>query len=123
MPILGNLLNKALTLIPGQYGLLYQFTGNTDNGRGQKVSTFAAPITVYGSFQAVPRNLYERMGLEFKNVYYMLFTSDEGKGLARGERGDQLEIIGKRFQIQAEGGWKPIDGWGGLLMIEVLNDG
>ena len=121
--ILKNLLNQALTVIPSQSGTLFKFDSRTKNRVGQYVTTFAAGVPVNGSFQAVPREILQHMGLDTKKIYYILFTSDDVSGLFRDGRGDQIEYEGFRLQAEKEGGWKPVDGWSGIMLVEVPNDG
>jgi len=121
--ILDNLLNQALTVIPSQSGTLFKFDSRVINRVGQYITTFATGIPVNGSFQAIPREILEEMGLDTKSVHYMLYTSDDVSGLFRGGRGDQIEYEGFRLQAKKEGGWKPVDGWSGIMLVEVPNDG
>jgi len=117
--MLGNLLNQALSLIPSQTGSIERFASRVKNARGQYVTTKAAPETISGSLQAVPRETYAEMGLELKKIYYMLFTSNDVSGLARGDSGDFLTFSGMTFQAVKEGGWKPIDGWDGIMLVKI----
>jgi len=123
MELLGNLLNQALSIIPKQSGLIHREGSRTKNARGQWITSFDAPVTISGSFQAVPREKLELLGLDLKKVYLMLFTSEDATGLKRGERGDQIEFEGSFYQLVVEGGWKAIDDWSGILMVQVPNDG
>jgi len=120
--ILNNLLNQALTIIPGQEGQLHKWVGKITNDVGTEIDQYASPTPIYGSFQAVPRTLFEKMGLDYKKVYYMLFTSQDVQGLSRTNSGDRITYTGKTLKLETEGGWKPVDGWTGVLMVEVPND-
>jgi len=120
--ILNNLLEQALTVIPGQHGQYMRFKSRTTNDAGQYVNKYFHPQKVYGSFQPVPRTLYEAMGLDYKKVYWMLFTTTVIKGLKRTKGVDRVMYSGMTFDVETEGGWQPVDGWGGLMMVKVEND-
>lgn len=122
MNILNNLFNQAATIIPTQGGEIRRWKGRVRNSKGVMVDTYAAPAPICGSFQAVPRTLFEQMGLDYKKTYYMLFTSEDVTGLQRDEAGDRVLFEGRLLKAQVEGGWKPIDGWSGVLMVEIPND-
>lgn len=117
--ILGNLLNQASTIIPTQQGTWLRWTGRARNSTGVDVDTYAPGKPICGSFQSVPQEVLRRMGLEYKKSYYMLFTSEDVGGLNRDRAGDRILWQGRTLKAQTKGGWRPIDGWGGVLLVEV----
>jgi hypothetical protein len=117
--ILGNLLNDALAVIPPQTGQITRFASRTKNARNQWVNTYDTAADITGSFQAIPRDKMEQMGLDFKKVHYVLYTSEDAAGFKRGEAGDVIVYAGMTFQLVVEGGWKPVDGWSGLVLVEI----
>jgi hypothetical protein len=120
--ILNNLFNQASTIIPSQGGEILRWRSRERNAKGQWVDTYDPPSPICGSFQAVPRNIFEKMGLDYKKVYYMIFTSADVSGLARNESGDRILYKGLTLKAETEGGWVPVDGWTGVLLVEIPND-
>jgi len=117
--MLNNLLNQALSIIPSQSGLLHKFDSRTQNARNQYVTNRASAVPIDGSFQSLSREVIVQMGLDLKNVYFMLFTSFDVTGIKRGDSGDVVEYAGLYFQVLKEEGWKSVDGWDGLVLVQV----
>jgi hypothetical protein len=114
-----NLLRMALTAIAPQTVEYYAYTSRTLNAVGMYVTTFAEPVDVQGSFQPVPRALYQQLGLDFTKNYAMFYATQQLGDVTRDRTGDQLAFNGKRWQIEAANDWHAVDGWNGVLCIEV----
>ncbi len=112
-----NLLNMALTVIAKQPIQYYQFAGRTLNSIGQDVTTYLDPFTIYGSFQPVPRNLYEAYGLDLQKEYYNLYVSQDVLDVLRDVSGDQIIFNNSRFQCESNNDWFALDGWKGILCV------
>lgn len=113
-----NLLNKALRLIPSQSVQWYQFVSSTTGGNGLDVSTFAVPVTVTGSFQPVPRNMYEQLGLELNKDYCNFFTSAAFGDLTRDIAGDEFVFAGDRYKVMSNTEWQPVNGWQSSMAVK-----
>ncbi len=116
-----NILRQALTVIAAQPVAYYQATGRTANDVGQYVTTYASPITLYGSFQPVPRSLYQIYGLDLQKSYYNFYVSKNVIDVTRNVSGDQLVFNNQRFQCESNTDWYVIDGWKGILCVMVQN--
>lgn len=114
-----NLLKTALTVIASQAVTYFNNTGRANNAIGNYVPSFAPGVTVKGSFQPVPRNKYENMGLDFQRDYFTFYASRNVLDLSRDVAGDQLEFQGKRFQCVSKVDWYGIDGWDGVLCVKI----
>jgi len=112
-----NILNMALTLIAKQVVQYYQYVSRTPNAVGQDVTTYASAVTMYGSFQAVPRQLYESYGLDLQKEYSTFYTSNDLLDVERNVSGDQLTYNGKRYQVESNNDWYAQDGWKGVLVV------
>ena len=119
MTLLGNLLNQAFSAIPKQSFSYYAFTGRTTNDVGYDIATYASPLTVFGSVQAIPREKYEFMGLDFQKKYINIYISKEIIDIDRDVSGDQFFVLGRRFQALSKTWWFNIDGWVAVLCVEV----
>ncbi len=117
--ILGNLLKKALTIIPSSDFGYSKFLGRATNDIGIDVATYDTEITLKGSVQAVPRSLYQHMGLDWKRNYITIYNSDDIVGIERDSSGDKVTFDSKTFLVLDENDWKAIDGWKGILCVEV----
>lgn len=120
-----NLLNIAHRVIAYQSLVYYAATGRTSNAVGQDVTSFAPGVTMTGSFQPVPRALYEQYGLDLQKSYYTFYTPNNVRDIARDITADQLAFNGQRFAVESANDWFAIDGWKGLLCVlikEYTND-
>ncbi|OWK47569.1 phage collar protein [Fimbriiglobus ruber] len=93
----------------------YQF--RTPNDVGQYVTTYAPPVTFYGSVQPVPRDLYERYGLELQRSYVNVYLQRNVIDVARDVSGDQIVFNGATYQCVSKTAWDAIDGWDAVLCV------
>lgn len=115
----GNLLKKAFKVISQDSFIYRQFKFRTTNDIGIDVPTYENDVTLTGSIQAVPRRLYQLHGLDWKKNYIMIYSFDTIEGVNRDTSGDRVVFDGKLFQILDENDWIPIDGWNGVMCVEV----
>lgn len=114
-----NLLEEAFSCIetvPVQY---YQNAGRTLNDVGVWVSALSDPLTFQASVQAVDRRSYIELGLDFNKRYHMIYMSVGAQDFTRGTAGDEVQFNGRQMQIQSNLDWFEIDGWVGLLGVEI----
>jgi hypothetical protein len=114
-----NLLNMALTIIARQALNYYRFAGRSLNSVGQDVTVYEPVTVIYGSFQPVPRNLYQQYGLDLQKDYYVYYTSTNNWDVQRDVSGDQIAFNGKRYQCESNTAWYALDGWNGVLCVYV----
>lgn len=114
-----NLLASALTVISPDPFLLGRVTGRTKSLKGQYVSTYAEPTTEYGSIQAVPRNRYQSLGLDWNKNYIQIYTIQPIQDLNRDTGGDRITYNGRFFDVLSNNDWSVIDGWNGVLAVDV----
>ena len=118
-----NLLLQALTVINPQYITYYEVTGRTVNSIGQYTTTYAAGVQIRGSFQAVPKNLYQAYGLDLQKSYYTFYSLNNLIDLIRDTSNDQIAYDGKRYQCESANDWFAQDGWKGVLCCYISPDG
>ena len=119
MRIGSNLLNLAHTIIGTQTGMLERPAARVKNAVGLYENQYQAPVPVVGSFQPVPRQVYQQLGLDFNSSYLMLYTSTPLDDIQRGETGDIIRFNSQRFRAVGNNEWTPVDGWNGVLLIRV----
>lgn len=117
-----NLLNTALTVIAKQTVFYYRSLSRVQNDVGQWVTTYATGIKLQGSFQAIPKNLYQAYGLDLQKTYFTFYTSNPVKDVARDTSPDIITYKGDRYQCESNNDWYKIDGWRGVLCV-LLNPG
>lgn len=117
-----NLLNMTLRVIAQQTVQYYRFVSRSLNAVGQDIAVYASVITIVGSWQAVPRNLYITLGLDLQKDYYTFYTSNNVLDVTRDVSGDQIVFMGRRYQIESGNDWYQMDGWKGLLCIDLGPD-
>lgn len=114
-----NVLKMAFSVIAKQRVLYYQAIGRVLNNVGQNVTTYNPPCTMFGSFQPVPRRLYQAYGLDLQKDYFTFYTNHNLTDIARGVSADQIVFQGQRFQVESDNDWYAMDGWKGVLCIRV----
>lgn len=114
-----DLLNMALTVIAKQPMLYYHALGRIQNSIGQDITQYGQSVTIYGSWQPVPRSLYEQFGLDFQKDYFRLYTSNNVIDVGRDVSGDQVVFNGERYQCESNTKWFELDGWNGILCVHV----
>lgn len=114
-----NLLGMALRLIAPQQFQYYAWATRSKTANGMWVATYAAPVTMAGSVQPVPRTLYEKYGLDFQKNYVIFYTALNAIDIARDVSGDQFIYAGKKYQAESKTDWFQQDGWDAILAVEV----
>ena len=115
----GNLLDLAHTLIPSQEIEFLQHSGKIDNPNGTTRDTYAAPVTINGNPQSVPRTSYKELGLDFNKNYLMVYTSAAINDVGIDKNADRIRYDNKLFIAVGNNDWQPVDGWSGVLLVEV----
>ncbi len=114
-----NLLKKAFRIIKQDVFAYRKFRGRTTNGIGIDVPEYEPDIDLKGSVQVIPRTLYQEIGLDWKKNYIMIYSSDVIEGVSRGTSGDRVVFNEKLFQVLNENDWTPVDGWNGVMCVEI----
>ena len=114
-----NLLNMAFRLISPQTVIYYHDAGRILNVSGQDVTQYGPGIPMWGSFQPVPRKLYQVYGLDLQKEYYTFYTSNNILDVERDLSGDQIAYNGQRYQCESDNDWFTMDGWKGVLCIRL----
>jgi hypothetical protein len=117
-----NVLNMAFRIISQESVVYYRDLGRIPNAIGQDITQYDIGTKMSGSFQPVPRNLYTVYGLDFQKSYYTFYTSNNLMDVKRDISGDQISFNGQRYQCESANDWFMIDGWKGVLCIQIGND-
>lgn len=112
-----NLLNMALTVIAKQSITYFKALGRSLNNIGQDVTIYDLPTIILGSFQPVPRKLYETYGLDLQKSYFTFYTSNNIIDVGRDVSGDQIVFQNLRYQCESSNDWFGEDGWVGVLCV------
>lgn len=114
-----NILNLALTAIAPAPFVYRAYNGRNKNGVGLYVPLYAEPVTLKGSIQAVNKQVYQNLGLDYTKNYVSVFVSADLIDLGRNQSGSIIEWQGKAWQLTSETDWFKIDGWVKVLAVEV----
>jgi hypothetical protein len=88
-----------------------KYLGRVKNAVGQWISSYATPVDVQASVQAVPRTTYNQLGLDLQKQYVNVFVSLDVTDLDRDVSGDQFILPdGRRYQLESQTDWYGIDG-------------
>lgn len=114
-----NLLNIALRVIAKQQFSYYAYTSRALQSNGQWLASYAAPVTISGSVQPVPRSLFQNLGLNFQRNYMNFYTPNNIFDVDRDVAGDQFVFQGKYFQVLSKTAWFGVDGWDAVLAVQI----
>jgi hypothetical protein len=114
-----NLLKRAGRLIAFQSCQYYAFSSRTQNAARQFVPSYAAPFVLSASIQAINRNRYAQMGLDFNKFYVQIYASLNIVDLQRDSSGDRLIYNGDLYQMQDGQNWFQQDGWATCLCVRI----
>lgn len=117
-----NILNMALTVIGKQTVTFHKFQSRTLQTNGQWINNYAQACQVVGSFQPVPRERYEALGLDWTRNYATFHTSEKLIDLQRDTGADRITFCGRAYNVEGKADWINIDGWNGVLLIETGPD-
>lgn len=112
-----NILALALTVQSPQAVQFYAWTGKSTRADGVEVNSYATPVTLYGSWQAVSSKDKAAYGLTMSMDYAVFYCSREFQNAARDEAPDQFVYAGTRWTVIARTGWFDMDGWDAVLVI------
>jgi len=116
-----NLLRQALTVIKPQPVTWYKAAGRTLNNIGQDVPYYEGAQSILGSFQPVPRNLYQTLGLDLQKEYFDFFAYYPLEDVKRDFSSDLLVFHGRWYQCESADAWFGIDGWLEMRCVFILN--
>lgn len=119
MPVPFNLLNSAMSAVGKQKFSYLKFVSRVTNDVGEFVPTYSLPVALSGQVQAVPRELFEKYGLEFQGTYLMFYVSKEILDIERDVSGDQIKFGGATYQCLSETDWFQINGWTGVIAVRI----
>jgi len=114
-----NILSKALSILPQQGFQWVKFNGRTTNDIGIDVPSYDNAVDLSGSVQSVDRSLYQKMGLDWKRIYIIIYSLTDIIGIERDSSGDKVIYAGKTFQVLSENDWIPMNDWSGVLCVEI----
>lgn len=114
-----NLLAAALTVIAPQAVDWRAYAGKTTRADGQQIDTYADPVTLYGSWQAVTSADKALYGLTLSSDYAVFYASTPMQNAVRDEAPDQFTYAGRRWSVIARTGWFVMDGWDSVLVIDI----
>ena len=120
MPVPGsNILTMALSAIAAQQITYLAFVSRSTNSIGMQVPVYASPVMIRGSIQPVPRELMERLGLEFQKNYVRIFAPNNLIDIARDVSSDKFQFSGVTYQGLSLTKWFSVDSWNEILAIQV----
>lgn len=114
-----NLLKLAQKVIKATDVNYYQFTGRVNNAIGQYEATYAAPVAIKANVQAVPREKYTLLGLDYSKRYIKVWAITDFDILDRGKASDKIGYQGRLWEFKSDVDWSSIDSWNEGMAIDV----
>lgn len=119
-----NLLRSALRLIGNQTVTLTPWVSSTTSPTGRDVSSYGTQVVVTeGSVQAVPRDRYADMGLDYTKSYVTWFTSATVRGVERNRGPDRFTYGGRLYEVHTVTPWNLQDGWNEVVGVDIGSGG
>lgn len=120
MPQFGApLLAMAQRLIRPQTVSWSAWQSNTKLGTGVEKPVYADPVDIAGNVQAVPRSMYETLGLDLQKNYVTVYSLTDLRDLERGGGVDRIDYGGRRYNVESNTDWQNQDGWQGSICVDV----
>lgn len=118
-----NLLEDAFDAIDTIEVQHLAYGSRVENAVGQWVTTYADPVVVEASVQAVPRSAYVELGLDFQKQFVQVFANISVNDVARDVTGDRFILDdGLLYQVASQIDWFTHDGWVGVLCVRVTGE-
>lgn len=114
-----NIFWQAASVINLQEVMYLKDAGRTQNKARQWVTTHAAPVGLMASVQAVKREKYAELGLEFQKKYVKIFAAIDAIDIDREVSGDQFIFGRELFQLESQTTWYVQDGWMSALAVKI----
>lgn len=117
----GNILKTALSVLGKTSVLYFQFSSRVPNSAGIDVSTYLAGVNkTEGFVTAVKRENYKDLGLDLAKKYIYWYVPEvDVKDIGRGDSGDVIEVLDRRWQVVGLNDWYGLDGWKAALCIDI----
>lgn len=112
-----NILQQALRVIAQDSFSYSAYVSRETNSIGLDVVTYADPVPAKGSVQAVPRKLYEQLGLNLQRTYFNFFLPQSIVDVNRDVSSDYFTWNGNIYTCESITPWYWIDGWVEVLTI------
>lgn len=117
-----NLYRLATRLITPQRVQYYMFKERATDRQRNFVNIYNEPRKLMASVQAVPREKYSEMGLNWQKNYVKIFVDRDVIDLDRNASGDMF-VFGKTrkrvYKLEDESTWFEQDGWAACLAVQV----
>lgn len=114
-----NLYKLATRLIKPQPILFYKYKGRGLDKQRNWVAMYEDPVHMTASVQAIERNQYIEMGLEWQKNYVKIWAPLDMTDIDRNSSGDLFKFGNRWFKLEDETPWFVQDGWASCLAVEI----
>jgi len=114
----GNLLNRAMAIIPPTPVVYKKFLGNVVSSNGISKPTYSEPITIENaSVQPVKKLAYQELGLDLQKEYRTVFVPANIVSLEGQLSSDIFIFEGRTWKAFGNTSWYSYDGWNELIVV------
>lgn len=115
---LGNVLLKALSVIPPSSVLYRKFKGNNRAPNGMLLPEFEEGVLIQNaSVQPVSTRVYQMLGLNFQKEYRRIFVPTAAVALEGQLSSDIFEFDNKVWRSIGNTPWHSYDGWNEIIVV------
>lgn len=115
-----NLLNQALSIIPKQSFVYYEFESCEVNELGIKVNVYKEGVEVKdASVQAVRQDMYDKLGLDWSKKYISIHCSLNIRNVDNEQvTPDKVVWNNREYFVSRVTDWYLQDGWKSVIAVE-----
>lgn len=114
-----SILADAMALIGTQTIQYERYESRAVNDIGLYTTSYADAVPLRASVQAVPKNDYQALNLDFNKEYVRIFFEELAQDIGRDRSSDRFTYGGRVFQVLSSTNWYSQDGWVECLCVRI----
>lgn len=123
MIVFGNLLSRALNVIPSTPIYWLKYNGRTINEMGIEVATYNTPVLINkASCQPIENREYESLKLNLQKKYLRVFATADISVFENTGSPDKIIYDKKSWTVVSNQRWNPYDSWNELICVQDKSD-
>jgi hypothetical protein len=116
-----NILSLAMTVVGTEKPVLnsVKLPLPAPDASGLVTPLYHHGIKIKAAVEPVPREVYEKLGLDLQKNYVYCYTSAKLQDLQRNTACDMIDYGGRRYNVQSNEPWNGQDGWQAGLCVDI----
>jgi len=114
-----NIHALASSVLPSQSIAVETYASRALNDLREWATTYSVPVTIIVNVQAVPKSVYEHLGLDLQKTYINIYTDYDIQDLKRSSTPDKITFNGDTYQAESSTDWKAVAGYKAILAVKI----